>query len=62
MTKFLTCPTYANVLESKEVIGSIGVVSYDEKINMVYIGYCIGKKWWHKDVTSEALKYIIQFF
>ena len=88
VTKFLTWPTHANVLESeeilkewvrnykyrdfyqwaivlkesKEVIGSIGVVSYDEKINMVHIGYCIGKKWWHKDVTSEALKYIIQFF
>ena len=25
VTKFLTCPTYANVLESKEVIGSIRV-------------------------------------
>ena len=25
MTKFLTWPTYANVLESKEVIGSIRV-------------------------------------
>lgn len=28
--------------ENKEVIGSIGVVSYDEKIEKVQIGYCIG--------------------
>ncbi|WP_455539330.1 GNAT family N-acetyltransferase [Terrisporobacter sp.] len=46
---------------SDEVIGSIGVVSHDDRIKMVHIGYCIGKKWWHKGITSEALKYIIEF-
>ncbi|MCR2022236.1 GNAT family N-acetyltransferase, partial [Blautia pseudococcoides] len=26
------------------------------------IGYCIGKNWWHKGVTSEALKEVIRYF
>lgn len=28
---------------------------------MVHIGYCIGQKWWHQGITSEALKCIIDF-
>ena len=33
----------------------------NEKIDMVHIGYCIGKKWWHKGITSEALHQVIEF-
>lgn len=44
-----------------EPIGTINVVHMDEKIDMVHIGYCIGKMWWHKGTTSEALKGIIPF-
>ena len=29
---------------------------------MVHIGYCIGRKWWHQDITSEALAALIRFF
>jgi ribosomal-protein-alanine N-acetyltransferase len=29
---------------------------------MVHIGYCIGKKWWHKGITSEALLALIKYF
>ena len=28
---------------------------------MAHIGYCIGKKWWHKGITSEALKVIMDY-
>lgn len=45
-----------------EPIGSIGAVDKNEKVNMVHIGYCIGKKWWNTGVTSEALKAIINYF
>lgn len=44
-----------------EPIGSISVVHMKENVSMVHIGYCIGKKWWHKGITSEALKAVMDF-
>jgi ribosomal-protein-alanine N-acetyltransferase len=45
-----------------EPIGSIGAVKQNDEIKMVHIGYCIGKKWWHKGITSEALLELIKYF
>ncbi|MDO4379724.1 MAG: GNAT family protein, partial [Clostridia bacterium] len=45
-----------------EPIGSISAVSVKEKISSVQIGYCIGKKWWHNGITSEALKAVMDYF
>ena len=45
-----------------EPIGSISIVRMDERIGMVHVGYCIGKKWWHRGITSEALSKLIRFF
>ena len=43
-------------------IGSIGVNNrIDEKTRMAHIGYCIGTKWWHQGITSEALQAIVDF-
>lgn len=39
-----------------EPIGGISVVHMDEKVATAHIGYCLGKKWWHKGIMSEALK------
>lgn len=47
--------------DTDEPIGSISVVHMDEDINMVHIGYCIGRKWWHHGITSEAFSRIISF-
>lgn len=44
-----------------EPIGTIGVVHMDEAIDMVHIGYCVGKNWWHQGITSEAFSGIIPF-
>lgn len=44
-----------------EPIGSISVVDMKDDISMVHIGYCIGRGWWHKGVTSEALKAVMDF-
>ena len=33
-----------------------------DRIAMVHIGYCIGKKWWQQGITSEALAALIRFF
>ena len=53
---------WAIVLKDKgEPIGSISVVRMNEDISMAHIGYCIGKNWWHKGITSEALKAVMDF-
>ena len=35
-------------------IGSIAVVYKDDTVEMVHIGYCIGKKWWNQGIMSES--------
>ena len=44
-----------------EPIGSISVVSMNEERNIVSIGYCIGRKWWHQGITSEAFEAVIRY-
>ncbi|CUX26770.1 GNAT family N-acetyltransferase [Clostridium sp. C105KSO13] len=47
--------------ESDFPIGSIGVTHIDERVSVAQVGYCIGRKWWHKGITTEALSAIIEF-
>ena len=44
-----------------EPIGSISVVHINENASKMHVGYCIGKTWWHKGITSEALKTVMDF-
>ena len=56
--------TYDWGIELKEigqVIGSIGVVSRNESVGSMHIGYCIGKQWWHMGIVSEALSAVINY-
>ena len=48
--------------ETGEPIGSIGVVTSRDDLNMVQIGYCIGRKWWRRGYTTEALAELVRFF
>lgn len=48
--------------EINEPIGSIAVVDQQDDIEMVHIGYSLGKKWWNQGYTSEALSELIRFF
>ena len=58
-----SCYNWAIVPKDKgEPIGSISVVHMNEDVSMVHIGYCIGKEWWHRGITSEALKAVMDFF
>lgn len=45
-----------------EPVGSIAAVKVIDDLEMVEIGYCIGRKWWHQGITSEALKAVMDFF
>jgi len=47
---------------TKEAIGSISAVDVNEKLNAVEIGYCIGREFWGRGITTEALGALIEFF
>lgn len=47
--------------EIGEPIGTIHVLAQNEKVGMAHIAYTIGSKWWHKGITTEALRAIIPF-
>lgn len=47
--------------ELGEPIGSISVVRQNEQIGEAEIGYCIGKAWWHKGITTEAMKAVMGY-
>lgn len=42
-------------------IGSISVVNQNTQIAKAEIGYCIGQKWWHQGIVSEALQAVMDF-
>lgn len=48
--------------ETGEPVGSVSVVSHNDAAQLVQIGYCIGTRWWHQGITSEALQAVIGFF
>lgn len=48
--------------EINEPIGSIGAVDMNDKLDMIHIGYAIGRKWWGQGITAEALNKLIEFF
>lgn len=44
-----------------EPVGAISVVRCDPEVGSMHIGYCIGRNWWHRGITSEALAAVIRF-
>ena len=47
--------------EINEVIGGISVVRMYDNTLSCEIGYCIGRKYWNKGITTEALTAVIDF-
>ena len=47
--------------ELGEPIGSISVVRQNDRVEEAEIGYCIGRRWWHKGIVSEALAAVIEY-
>ena len=47
--------------ELGEPIGSISVVRQNEQIEEAEIGYCIGTRWWHQGIVSEALTAVMGY-
>ena len=46
----------------EQPIGTISAVRVNDDIEAVELGYCIGKEFWNKGYTTEALKETIRFF
>jgi ribosomal-protein-alanine N-acetyltransferase len=55
---------YAWAITLKDSCTPIGFIdtTIDKSINAVKVDYGIGKAWWHKGYTAEALSVIIEFF
>ena len=47
--------------ELGEPIGSISVVCQNDRVEEAEIGYCIGSRWWHQGVMTEALTAVIEY-
>ncbi len=47
--------------ETMEPIGSISVVTWREEVGEAQVGYCIGKEWWHRGITTECFSEVIRF-
>ena len=58
-------PNYYNwvieLKETKEIVGNISVVSVKEKIGGATLGYCMGTKWWGKEIMPEAGKAVVKY-
>ena len=47
--------------DKNQHIGFISVISCDENVGKVELGYAIGKKWWHKGIMAEALSAVTDY-
>ena len=55
---------YQWMIQLKELgqpIGSISVVRQNNRVAEAEIGYCIGRRWWHQGITTEALTAVIEY-
>lgn len=48
--------------DTNEAVGSIGAFRLIEDLSLFEVGYSIGKKFWNKGITTEAMHAIIKFF
>lgn len=49
------------IKENRSVVGSIGLMNIDNNIENCEVGYCIGRAFWNKGITTEAFLAVINF-
>lgn len=47
--------------EEDKLIGNISVVNYREETMSAVLGYCMGSKWWGKEIMPEAAKAVLKY-
>ena len=56
--------SYQWAIELKSIgqpIGSISVVSHNDRAELAHIGYCIGRQWWGQGIMTETLQSVMDF-
>lgn len=49
------------IVFNEKVVGSISVMSIDEKNKLCELGYCVGYEYWGRGIVTEAMKSVISF-
>lgn len=47
--------------DSGDLIGNISVVKIEERIREATLGYCMGTKWWGREIMPEAGRAVIKY-
>jgi ribosomal-protein-alanine N-acetyltransferase len=47
--------------QNDEPIGGISVVDKDDRVKLMHVGYCLGRKWWNQGIMTEAFSAVITF-
>ena len=47
--------------EEDKLIGNISVVNYRAETMSAVLGYCMGSKWWGKEIMPEAAKAVLKY-
>ncbi|MCI8762665.1 MAG: GNAT family N-acetyltransferase, partial [Oscillospiraceae bacterium] len=42
-------------------VGNISVVRWEQEGQVPIVGYCLGRRWWHQGIMTEALGAVISF-
>lgn len=49
------------IKETGEVVGNISVVEINENIKGAVLGYCMGTRWWGREIMPEAGRAVIRY-
>ena len=47
--------------EENKLIGNISVVDYREETLSAVLGYCMGSRWWGKEIMPEAVRVVLKY-
>lgn len=63
VTKYLMWPCHKTIEVSNAILKDwTNQYCKDDTVEMVHVGYCIGKEWWNQGITSEALDVVVKLF
>ena len=64
VSQYAQADFYQWVIVLKETgapVGTIGTIGQDDDLERLEIGYCLGSRWWHQGIMSEALAAVIHY-
>ncbi|MEH7107843.1 GNAT family N-acetyltransferase [Bacillus sp. JJ1764] len=49
------------IFQQHELVGIIEALDFNQKVNMVTVGYLVNESYWGKGIATEAVRVLIQF-